>query len=320
MFGYVNKRLQQATLKAGTTLGGVSVVLGGHHAQLPPVKDLPLYDRSSKLDEYQSLGASAYSRFKTVVILRRQERQKSTDEKSLRFITMLDHFENGSPSIEDWRFVKRLSEENLSRLQSDSDTWTLASRIIAKDAENASALGKYSKDNAMPVARMRAVCSGKGAERVSSSDAGNLDLDLCVCKGARVMVTSNLWLPAGLVNGAVGHVYDIIYGKGQGPPSLADAVLVQFSDTQYYGPSALPTAAGVVSFAPLRRDYLRNTGRRLKGSGGVKKWENIPCTRTQYPLTLAFTLTIHKSQGLSLKGVIVNLGPSEFASGLTYTR
>ena len=37
------------------------------------------------------------------------------------------------------------------------------------------------------------------------------------------------------------------------------------------------------------------------------------------PLNLGYAMTIHKSQGLSLDKVIINIGNREFASGLTYT-
>lgn len=40
--------------------------------------------------------------------------------------------------------------------------------------------------------------------------------------------------------------------------------------------------------------------------------------RQQFPLKLAWSITIHKAQGLTLNDVWVDLGPSEKAAGLTY--
>lgn len=41
-------------------------------------------------------------------------------------------------------------------------------------------------------------------------------------------------------------------------------------------------------------------------------------SRTQLPLTPAFGVTIHKSQGLTLEKVVVELGPKDFANGLAF--
>ena len=42
------------------------------------------------------------------------------------------------------------------------------------------------------------------------------------------------------------------------------------------------------------------------------------CSRLQIPLKLAWAMTIHKAQGLTLDKVVINVGKNEFCSGLTY--
>ena len=42
------------------------------------------------------------------------------------------------------------------------------------------------------------------------------------------------------------------------------------------------------------------------------------CLRLQLPLKLAWAVTIHEAQGLTLNKVVVDIGKKEFSSGLTF--
>ena len=60
---------------------------------------------------------------------------------------------------------------------------------------------------------------------------------------------------------------------------------------------------GTIHITPLRRCW--------SSSGGQ-------CSRLQLPLKLAWAVTIHKSQGLTLDKVVIDVGKREFSSGLTF--
>ena len=148
------------------------------------------------------------------------------------------------------------------------------------------------------VATIKAVHTGPNASKASSEDAGGLESIICLARNARVMLTSNLWVDMGLVNGAMGTVVGICYRNGESPPNLPVAVTVRFDS--YRGPTL---SDGTVPITPLRRTWF--------ASGGS-------CSRLQLPLKLAWAVTIHKAQGLTLDKVVIDIGKKEFSAGLKF--
>ena len=111
------------------------------------------------------------------------------------------------------------------------------------------------------------------------------------------LLNSNLWVDIGLVNGAMGTVQAICYRTG-GPPGLPIAVIVQFDC--YSGP-IFPD--GTVSITPLCCCWSSTGGQ---------------CSRFQLPLKLAWAVTTHKFQGLTLDKVVIDIGRGGFSTGLTF--
>ncbi|KAJ1518828.1 hypothetical protein ONE63_011560 [Megalurothrips usitatus] len=118
------------------------------------------------------------------------------------------------------------------------------------------------------------------------------------------MLRSNLWTEKGLVNGAVGHIVHILYEEGSDPAKDPPAALVCTFDN-YTGP------------------YLDDSRKTVVISAITRQWtskKGTDCVRIQFPVALCYACTIHKSQGLSLEKVFMNIGAlREKASGQTYT-
>ena len=288
LFGQVDQRLRQAfPHRAGEALGGCSCLLVGDFGQLPPVMDLPLYSavpRSAIAD----LGRSTHQLFAKAVVLTEVLRQDGQNREQVRFRELLLHLRDGEVSVADWEvLMTRRSQVDSAAFD---DALHLHPTVQAVAEYNVAEL----RNAGEPIATIKAVHTGPNASKASPEDASGLEPVICLARGARVMLTSNLWTDAGLVNGAMGTVQAICYQSG-GPPSLPVTVMVKFD--KYRGPTWHDGSV------PQRRTWIQ---------GGSA------CSRLQIPLKLAWAITIHKAQGLTLDKVVIDVGKKEFSAGLTF--
>ena len=120
------------------------------------------------------------------------------------------------------------------------------------------------------------------------------------------MLRMNLWVSQGLVNGTIGTIIAILYRGNAGPPSLPEGVVVYVP--LYNGPGYNGVAHHIL-VTPV--DFT-----------AILHFESI--TRTQLPMCLAWGITIHKSQGMTIgpgqpiPRYRVNLGKTEFSAGLSF--
>src|ERR1700683_3104530 len=160
--------------------------------------------------------------------------------------------------------------------------------------------------SAKPILQCCAKHKHKEAKNVKSDDAEGLEKEVLLAEEAKVMLTHNLWTSKGLVNGAQGVVKKIWFDQGSNARShLPAVVFVQFDG--YSGPET-PAWEGIspswVPIVPAVARWETKTGKQL--------------TCIQLPLMMAWGITIHKSQGLTLEKVVVELGDKDFLAGLSY--
>ncbi|KAL8590998.1 hypothetical protein ACOMHN_044990 [Nucella lapillus] len=158
------------------------------------------------------------------------------------------------------------------------------------------------KANNQPIAVIKAESKPKGeANKTSAERDSGLTSVIALSKDTVFRLSCNLWTEAGLTNGAVGNVYDIVYAPNTKPPELPVAVIGIFDD--YCGPSFLPDVTKSVPICPVQRTWISN---------------KIHRSRTMLPIILGYALSIHKLQGSTLDKVILNAGLKQFALGLLF--
>ena len=114
------------------------------------------------------------------------------------------------------------------------------------------------------VLKVEARHSSASARKASVELTQGLHCDVFLAQGVRVMLTRNLWLEVGMVNGIRGDVVDIVLAQGQKAPALPDFVVLPLEG--YKGPvlSSDPRYRGCVG---TLRDVLKSHGRQQQPGG-----------------------------------------------------
>ena len=162
----------------------------------------------------------------------------------------------------------------------------------------------------------------KAAARMSGKDCGGIENTIVFVEDSPVLFRRNLCVGAKLVNGSSGKFKAIVrdvsnqaYVDGQIPEAPVLFVIVEFPN--YQGPSFSPRE-GEEKYVPVlfkEGDVLI----KKKSPDGTKKllWDKI--TRRGLPLMLAYAITVHRCQGMTICRGILDLEKKEFCAGLTFT-
>ena len=209
----------------------------------------------------------------TVVKLTLNQRVKGSSLEQSRFRDLLNRLRTGDCTQNDWTLLLTRQPSTVHNISAFKDAVRLyySNDEVAKyNFEKLSALNQ-------PIARINARHSTETAKKANADEMSGLEPVVFLAKGARVMLTMNLWTDIGLCNGATGTVVDFIYAINQQPPDLPIAVIVNFDD--YSGPSVYNNMEQCVPICPIT--VISDT------LGKVNE-------RQQLPLKLSWAMTIHK--------------------------
>ena len=304
VFDAIDRRLRSLA-RGGNGLrpfGGKQMILVGDFFQLPPVV------KSKTEDTYLRKELGGYYAFQTplwkraefhCVFLKTVHRQQNDN----LFLSILNHLRHGELERRDI-LPEGTTEplnvlEALTRLcvgQPPLDPEPVYLCTTNREAQTMNALQKNRLDG--EEFSFNAVVRGKFPERDYPTPA-LLELKL----GARVMTLNNKRTPDGAfeyVNGEIGVIEAI---DGSFPPTVSvrldNGKVVSIQSSQW-----------------SNCEYVLETDRQ-SGKEVIRQRE--VGTFVQLPLKLAYAITVHKSQGLSLERVALKLGNGCFSHGQLYT-
>jgi len=181
--------------------GGVTIVMFGNFAQLPPVMDAPLFHRPGERNpDMVHEGAKLYREtFTCVFHLQQQMRQQGHTENDIKFANLLAHLRSGQVNEEEWRIMQ---SHVLAQLPTEE------ARVFNDDAlalfptndqvreRNLSTMESLQR----PVVRILAKyvdTDEREGSTVSEQYAGGMQHELFLCVGARVCRTYRMRLMKG---------------------------------------------------------------------------------------------------------------------------
>ena len=132
-------------------------------------------------------------------------------------------------------------------------------------------------------------------------ETGNLQKVLTIKINARVMITTNTDVADGLTNGAMGTVTNVVIDQTTGKMSV---ILVAI-DSEHVEQERRHTS--VYNSTHQNAVPIHHT----QATFTIDKEASFQATRTQFPLTLAWAVTIHKCEGLTLSEIVIDMTPAK---------
>jgi ATP-dependent exoDNAse (exonuclease V) alpha subunit len=262
--------------------GGLQMIFFGDLFQLPPVVSTPF-----EKEYFRTTYPTPYF-FSAVVIhhieLKMVELLHVYRQEERNFINLLDNIRLNSLDYDDFMY---LNERHLPAPEEDDFFITLCSRNDIANRINENEL----KSIQLPEVAYQATVAGEFNPQLYPTD-----FNLILKEGAQVMFVKND-LQKQFVNGTIGIVTEANY----------DRIIVRIPDEN--GPDKTI-------------EVDRQEWEILKYENDPEKPQQITTkvvgTFKQYPLKLAWAITIHKSQGKTFDRVIIDMGGGAFESGQTY--
>ena len=283
----INRRLQEIFVSTDL-FGGRSVMIVGDILQLPPVKARSIFSKpfSSKNRSLFNSPDNLWRNFK-VVTLTDNQRQGIGE-----YTNCLNRIRTGDANNEDKLLLEKRRLKHFPELDTSQACHVFFTNAEV-DSHNRKMLNSINED-------LISVQAGgiypKGVKPIITENGivENTPFlkNLCLKKGARVMLTFNVDLSDSLVNGVLGTVLDFVIEN-----SKVKAVIISFDNPDVGLQQMRDNAHDCSAFkdksgCPIYRTTLEHTMKKYGGARGKT---------IQFPLRLSWASTTHKLQGTTIE-------------------
>lgn len=285
---------------ADLPMGGVQCIFSGDFFQLPPVKDgYCCFTKTWEKFNINIIELTEPKRFSDGrqyfdFICRLRIARLTIDDKEL-IMSRLDAYKRGDH--------KNLNIKPIMLYPTNKEIDIINNKELAL-IDSTEYVFK-SRDNIKLAAGMsdikRQVCKGIAENLLSDMEANTLRLKV----GANIIFTTNYDKDLKLNNGRMGKIIDIgRYGETNKDDLVLDPIInadLANPSEQYY--IVIEDFDGV-------RHTINTYTKRVDG-------KDFSCSRTQFPFKLAWAISIHRSQGMSIDAAIIDISKS-FTYGQSY--
>lgn len=288
------------------------IVVLGDLLQLPPVRENSPFVKLSPREITKLIGALNFPNLWEELFKYQELTQNMRQLNDMKFVEMLLRIRIGITTEEDRRILSqrlitlksgsnegRLHEiaEFLSHLPADT-VCLLPTRNMAQQLNDAMLQANPNPEITLKATDSvdcprylvkRARESIEKYEEDASMTAG-LEKTIVIKKGVKVMLKRNIDVSLGLVNGAIGIVDKVEWDLND--KNKARRVIIIFNNGLRHELAPVKSKFEIINRAFVHRE--------------------------QFPICVAYAITIHKSQGLSLNNALIDIGSSTFSCGQAY--
>ncbi|CAF3792202.1 unnamed protein product [Rotaria sp. Silwood1] len=282
----LHTQLGQIMYKTGanTFFGNVSIIAVGDFYQLPPVKGVPLYLSNNVVDYWQNL----FEYYELTICQRTKEAEFYALANRIR-----KKRKDQSLSEEDKRMLKRCVDRYNLKLYQDDCLHLFAWNQFV-DEHNKKMLSLKCKEIVdVPGEQLtinKRILDQKKKRKLNTYDYKNLKLAV----GARVIIEENVSRDDEIVKGAFGNIVEIVFNISK--KNFINHIRVKFDN-----PDCGRQHQNICAICRKEKTICIQRYNNARDDDEYKK------NTAQFPIRLGWASTVHKVQGATIKGVVVDL-------------